>query len=130
MASAVESWVRVQLLLRCLQHPEWELLIGGPAHDFVLLNTETAERRTIEVKSRQAIPGWTRKRSNSSFGAGLWGDQAQANFLIFCWFDQERTYILPIQEMRLGHTNGRETRRRTFKLDNDPTLGAWERLFE
>ena len=139
MAGASEYWVRAQLLLRCLQHPGWEVLVGGFGHDFALLNTKTGERRTIEVKSRQALEGLTRHYpprdpSKYKFGTDLYDEQTEADFLAFIWFDRSLVFVIPIREMKAGSVRSSRTgivspRRSIEFLPSSEWLNAWEQLF-
>jgi len=128
MASAAEDIVKAQLLLRCLQRPGWELVVGGFGHDFALLNTKTRERRTIEVKSRQAFNGLSR-HTGKRFGVDLWGEQQKADFLIFFWFDQNLIFVKPTREMKEGFVKGVRRLSCDFLPTDDPALNAWDQLF-
>jgi hypothetical protein len=130
MASAAEAWVRVQIQLRCLQHAGWEVVVGGIGHDLALVNPSTGERRTIEIKSRQAIPGLTKHRQAEAFGQDLYARQTEADFLVFVWFDRGLVFVKPVSEMRLRFVRGVPKRKFSFAARDDPHLNAWDRLFE
>jgi hypothetical protein len=137
MGTACESWVRAHLLLRCLK-TDWEVVYGGFGHDLALVNSRTGERRTIEVKARQALAGLTKHPPGHQFIVRLKGDQAEADFLIFCWFEHSFIFVVPTSVMRKGVTKAAPTLEFGFRIgsDNLPTgtsahfWNGWDRLFE
>lgn len=129
MASAAEAWVRAQLLLRCLQHPGWEVVVGGFGQDFALLDTGTGRRVTVEVKSRQDLEDLTQHPSRRKFRVTLSGAQASADYLVFLWFDRGLTFIIPTKGMASGVVGGSPTRRYSFSPTPSPWLNAWDQLF-
>jgi hypothetical protein len=130
MASAAEAWVRAQIQLRCLQRPGWEVVIGGFGHDLALVNTSSSDRRTIEIKSRQALPGLTSHNASDTFLSRLSGRQTQADFLIFVWFERGLVFIKRVLEMRRAKVKGQPILTYRFRASGDPALNAWDRLFE
>lgn len=131
MGAAAEDYVRVQLQLRCLQAPGWQVVSGGFGHDLALINTINGEKRTIEVKSRQSIEGLTKHNGSKRFRQTLYGAQTEADFLIFVWFNLGLTFIIPVGFMKAGYVSGSPSRRYVFSPNGESAkwLNNWDQLF-